>query len=80
MTVTYVANRTVPPRFEPVAIQNKLAFPAIAASTASDITRELPSPRRVAAAGSSEVAELAYQERLVLTELVLQVGGVQVMD
>jgi hypothetical protein len=48
-------------------MQNKLVFPAIAASTASDITRELPSPRRVAAAGSSDVAELAYQERLVLT-------------
>jgi hypothetical protein len=57
-----------------------LFLPAIAASTASDITRELPSPSRVAAAGSSEVAELAYQDRLVLTELVRQVGGVQVMD
>jgi hypothetical protein len=47
---------------------------------ASDITRELPSPRRVATAGSKEVAELAYQDRLVLTELDLQVGGVQVID
>jgi hypothetical protein len=63
-----------------VAIQNKLVFPAIAASTASDITKELPSPSRVATAGSSEVAELAYQDRLVLTDVVRQVGGVQVMD
>ena len=63
-----------------MAMQNKLVLPAIAASTASDITREPPSPSRVAAAGSSEVAELAYQDRLVLTELVRQVGGVQVMD
>lgn len=61
-----------------MAMQNKLFLPAIAASTASDITKELPSPRRVATAGSSEVAELAYQDRLVLTELDLQVGGVQV--
>lgn len=61
-----------------MAMQNKLVFPAIAASTASDITRELPSPRRVAAAGSKDVAELAYQDRLVLTDVVLQVGGVQV--
>jgi hypothetical protein len=52
----------------------------MAASTASDMTRELPSPSKVAVEGSSEVAELAYQARLVLTELVLQVGGVQVMD
>jgi hypothetical protein len=61
-------------------MQNKLVLPAMANSTASDITREPPSPSRVAAAGSSEVEELAYQDRLVLTELVLQVGGVQVMD
>jgi hypothetical protein len=61
-------------------MQNKLVLPAIAVSTASDITRELPSPSRVAVAGSREGAELAYQDRLVLTELVLQVGGVQVMD
>ena len=63
-----------------MAMQNKLVLPAIAASTVSDITKELPSPRSVAAAGSKEVAELAYQERLVLTEPVRQVGGVQVMD
>ena len=43
------------------------------------MTRELPSPSRVATAGSSDVAELAYQDRLVLTEPVRQVGGVQVM-
>jgi hypothetical protein len=61
-------------------MQNKLVFPAIAVSTASDITREPPSPRSVATAGSSEVEELAYQDRLVLTEPVRQVGGVQVMD
>ena len=61
-------------------MQNKLVFPAIAASTASDITRELPSPSSVAVKGSNEVPEVAYQDRVVLTELVLQVGGVQVMD
>ena len=61
-------------------MQNKLVLPAIVASTASDITRELPSPNRVAVEGSKEVAELAYQARLVLTDVVLQVGDVQVMD
>jgi hypothetical protein len=61
-------------------MQNKLVLPAIAASTVSDITRELTSPSRIAVEGSKEVAELAYQDRLVLTELVRQVGGVQVMD
>jgi hypothetical protein len=61
-------------------MQNKLVLPAIAVSTASDITRELPSPSGVAVARSSDVVELANQERLVLTEPVRQVGGVQVMD
>ena len=61
-------------------MQNKLVFPAIAASTASDITRELPSPSKAAVEGSSEVAELAYQDKMVLTEPVLQAGEVQVMD
>jgi hypothetical protein len=59
-------------------MQNKLVLPAIAASTASDITRELPSPRGVAVARSREVAEVAYQDKLVLTDVVRQVGGVQV--
>lgn len=59
-------------------MQNKLAFPAMAVSTASDITKELPSPSRVAAAGSKDVAELAYQAKLLLTWVVLQLGGVQV--
>jgi hypothetical protein len=59
-------------------MQNKLVLLAMASSTASDITRELPSPRRVATAGSRDVAELAYQAKLLLTCVVLQVGGVQV--
>jgi hypothetical protein len=61
-------------------MQNKLALPAMAASIVSDITSEPPSPSRVAVEGSSEVADVAYQDRLVLTEPVRQVGGVQVMD
>lgn len=63
-----------------MAMQNRLVFPAIAVSTASDMTREPPSPRGIAVARSSDVEELANQERLVLTEPVLQVGGVQVTD
>ena len=59
-------------------MQNKLVFPAMAASTASDITRVPPSPIGVAVARSSEVADVAYQDKLVLTEVVRQVGGVQV--
>jgi hypothetical protein len=42
------------------------------------MTRELPSPSGVAVARSREVAEVAYQDRLVLTDVVRQVGGVQV--
>ncbi len=61
-----------------MAMQNKLVFPAIDASTVSDITKELPSPSKVAVERSKDVAELAYQAKLLLTWEVLQLGGVQV--
>lgn len=50
----------------------------MAASTVSDITRELPSPRSTALAVFSMAEVDAYQAKLLLTPETCQVGGLQV--
>ena len=66
-----LASFTLPPRFEPVTTQWRLGFPAMAVSTSSDMTRELPSPTSVPVDGSTTNEEVANQAKLFVTPVVL---------
>ncbi len=50
----------------------------MAVSTASDITSELPSPRRFAVAGSKDAPVDACQLKALVTPVVCQAGGLHV--